>query len=267
MTETAAVLVRRVPDPDRLAIDRRTGRLLVEGIPFILNPVDLSALELALRLREQHQWRIVVLSIDHTGAEQELREALAMGADRAILLNDPAFEATDPGTQASIFQAALERFVKPQIVFAAARSIDHTWSTVGPQLAYLMHWPLIIEAEEAGVEGNKLQALAHTGRHRANVEAPLPAVVTVARGVVEPRYATSWGIADAYNPGRLEIKTLSDLELPPETVAAFRAKTHVRRVTLTPHERQRRLIEGDLDDVARVVARRLIDQGWGGRRP
>lgn len=267
MTDTLAVLVRRVPDPDRLSVDRRTGRLITEDIPFILNPVDLQALELALRLREHHQYRIVALSVDHTGAQSELREALAMGADEAILLSDPAFEDTDPGSQAHVFRAALQKFVRPRLVLAAARSIDHTWSTIGPHLAVLLDWPLVLEAEEFTLDDERVNALAHTGTRRARVETSLPCVVTVARDAVVPRYPTAWGVADAYDPYRLVVKSLADLELPAEARQSLLAKTRVRRVMLTPRDRDRRVIEGSLDEVARVLARRLIDKGWGGRRP
>lgn len=262
-----AVLVRRLPDPKRLSIDRRTGRLRTEGIPFILNPVDLAALELALRLRDQHRCRVVVLSIDHATAEYELREALALGADQAYLMADAAFETNDPVSQAHVFQAALQTFVQPQLVLASARSIDHTWSTVGPHLAALMDWPLIVEAEEIAASTDGITALAHVGTQRARVAAPLPCVATVARDVVRPRHASAWGIADAYDGHRLVTKGLADLQLPPGAEAAFRARTQVRRVELATQERARRIIEGEPDEVARVVARRLIDKGWGGRRP
>lgn len=265
--DTLAVLVRRVPDPAKLAVDRKTGRLITEDIPFILNPVDLQAMELALRLRDQHQFRIVALSVDHTGAQFELREALAMGADQAILLSDPAFEDTDPGAQAHIFQAALEKFVRPRLVLAASRSIDHTWSTLGPQLAYLLQWPLIIEAEEVTLDGDRLKALAHTGATRARLQARLPAVITVARGALTPRHATAWGVADAFDDHRLVVRTLADLDVHPTQHGHFLAKTRTRRVTQTSQTRERRLIEGSPDDVARVLARRLVDLGWGGRRP
>lgn len=261
------MLVRRVPDPDRIAVDRRSGRLIVEDIPFILNPVDLEALEHALRLQERHQVRIVVLSVDHTGAQSELREALALGADEAILLSDPQFEGTDPGSQAHVLRAALEKFVRPRLVLSASRSIDHTWSTIGPQLAALLDWPLVIEAESLQLDGDRLEGIAHTGDRRARVEATLPCVATVARGALVPRHATAWGVADAYDAHRLAVKSLEDLELPPEARASFVAKTRIRRVTQAPHERGRRLVEGDSDDVARVLARRLVDLGWGGRRP
>lgn len=267
MTDSVAVLVRRVPDPTRLAIDRRSGRLVVEDLPFILNPVDQQALELALRLREHHQFRIVVLSVDHTGAESELREALALGADEAILLSDPAFEGTDPGSQAHVFHAALEKFVHPRVVLAASRSIDHTWSTIGPQLAFLLDWPLVIEGEEISVGAGMISGVAHTGGFRARFEADLPAVVTVARGVVDPRKATAWGVADSYDEHRLVVRSLEDLVLSPDRMRALAPKTQVKRIRLTPRTRARRIIEGEPDDVARVLARRLIDKGWGGRRP
>lgn len=264
---TVAVLVRRVPDPSRLSIDKRTGKLRREGIPFILNPVDLQALELALRIREQAKWRVVVLAADHDQGSEELREAIAMGADEAVLVQDASLDGTDPGMQAHVFRAALEKFAQPQIVMTAARSIDHTWSTIGPQLAQVLGWPLVIEAESIEVTGNGVRALAHTGSHRAHVEAPLPCVVSVSRHAASPRHATSWGVADAFDEHRLRVVDFDALDLSPERDETLRTRTKTRGARVVGREREGRVLEGDEDDVARRLSRILIDQGWGGKRP
>lgn len=261
------MLVRRVPDPDRISVDRKSGKLITADIPYILNPVDLSAIELALQVKEATGATVTALSIDEPRAEFEMREALAMGCDRGILLGDDAFEVNDTLAQAHIFKVALERFVKPQLVFAASRSIDHTWSTVGPQLSLLLDWPLVIEAEGLEVRGEAIQGVAHTGAYRARVEADLPAVVTVARGAIKPRTPSSWGIASAFDEKKVEVKTLHDLGVDPPTQALFAPKTQVLRVLQTEAKRERRTIEGEPSEVGRILARRLVDQGWAGRRP
>lgn len=262
-----AVLVRRVPDPDRISVDRKSGKLITGDIPYILNPVDLSAIELALQIKERTGATLTAVSIDEPPAEFEMREALAMGCDRGLLLADPAFEITDTLAQAHIFKVALERFVKPQIVFAASRSIDHTWSTVGPQLSHLLGWPLLIEAESLEMQADTASGVAHTGAYRARVEADLPVVVTVARGALKPRTPTSWGVASAFDEKRIELKTLHDLGVDPTTLARFAPRTEVLRVVQTDAKRDRRTLEGEPSEVGRILARRLVDQGWAGRRP
>lgn len=261
------MLVKRVPDPERIRVDRKTGKLLTADIPYILNPVDLAALELALRLKEATGATVTAVSVDQPAAEFEMREALAMGADAALLIADPGLTSEDTLLQARVFELALRRIVAPEIVLAAARSIDHMWSTVGPQLAQLLDWPLVIEAESLALRGDHLEGTAHTGAARAHVRCGLPAVVTVARGVVKPRRPTSWGVAAAFDEKKVEVKALADLGLDPSTEKLLRSVTQVARVESQEVERERRRLEGDPADVGRILARRLADQGWAGRRP
>lgn len=265
--ERIAVLARRVPDPDRIAVDRKTGRLITADIPYILNPVDLNAIEMGLRLKEQTGAELFALTIDEPAAEFELREALAMGCDRGILLADSAFEASDTLAQAHIFRVALDRFVRPQIVLAAARSIDHNWSTVGPQLAFLLGWPFLIEADLIDLRDGAVRAVAHTGAFRARQETDLPFIATVARGALRPRVPTAWGVSEAFDGKKVEIKTLHDLGVDPPTLALFAPKTKVLRIHAEEVHRDRRRIEGEAAEVGRILARRLVDQGWAGRRP
>jgi electron transfer flavoprotein beta subunit len=267
LTPTAAVLVRRIPDPGRLQMDRKTGTILTEGVPFILNPVDRGALELALRLKDEHDWRVVAVTIDAPEAAFEMREALAMGADEAILLADAAFGGNDPTMQAQVFRLALKKLVDPRIVLAASRSVDHTWSTVGPQLAALFDWPLIIEAEDLALSGDTVTAHAHTGgAYRALVEADLPAVVTVARQVVRARHATSWGVAEAFDGKQVLVKGLADLDVQPPELKELAPRTETTRLKLERHQRKGTTWEGETESVGRILARRIFDLGFAGRR-
>ncbi|MBI2078844.1 MAG: hypothetical protein HYT80_10840 [Euryarchaeota archaeon] len=259
--------MQRVPDPNRIAVDRKTGKLITADIPYILNPVDLNTIELALQLKEATAAEVVALSIDEPAAEFEMREALAMGCDRALLLADEAFEKADTLAQASLFRTALDRFVKPQVVLAASRSIDHNWSTVGPQLAQLLDWPLLIEAESLELREGRLGGVAHTGAYRARVEAEPPLVVTVARDANRPRTPSSWGVAKAFDEKNVEVKTLRDLGVDPTTRKTFEPKTRLLRVQQQDIKRERRRLEGEPAEVGRLLARRLVDQGWVGRRP
>jgi electron transfer flavoprotein beta subunit len=266
MSLTVAVLVRRIPDPERLQMDRASGRLLTEGVPFILNPVDRAAIELALRLKDAQGARVVVVTADEPDADFDLREALAMGCDEALLLSDPAFQGTDPTMHAQLFRRALARFVKPDIILASARSIDHTWSTVGPQVAALLDWPLLIEAEDIELKDSRVSAHAHTGAVRRRMEASTPCVVTVARDVIRPRHATSWGVAKAFDEGAVSIRGLADLELEGGDLDALSPRTQPKGVRLEKTKRRGLIWEGTPKEVGRILGQRLSDLGFAGRR-
>jgi electron transfer flavoprotein beta subunit len=264
---TIAVLVGRVPDPDRISVDRKTGKLITADIPYVLNPVDLSAIELGLQIKEKTGAELVALSLDERAMDFEMREALAMGCDRGLIIEDEWGQDNDPMLHARVLRLALERLVKPQLVLAASRSVDHMWSSVGPILAALLDWPMVVEAESLRIEEGQAVGVAHTGAFRSAVKSPLPAVVTVARGAIKPRRPTTWGVSAAFDEKKIDIKTVHDLGIDPTTEKTLNPQTKVLRVQQQDVKRERRKIEGDPKEVGRILARRLADQGWAGRRP
>jgi electron transfer flavoprotein beta subunit len=256
-----------VPDPSRISVDRKSGKLIIADIPYILNPVDLSAIELGLRLKEKAGGELVAVSLDERSMDFEMREALAMGCDRGLIIEDEWGQNNDPMLHARVLKLAFERFVKPQLILAASRSIDHMWSSVGPILATLLDWPMVVEAESLEFKGNNVAGVSHTGAFRSRIESPLPAVVTVARGAIKPRRPTTWGLSAAFDDKKIEVKTVRDLGIDDSALRSIEPLTRVVRVEQQDAKREQRRIEGDAQEVGRILARRLADQGWAGRRP
>lgn len=248
-------------------MDRKTGKLIIADIPYILNPVDLSAIELGLRLKHQTGAELVAVALDEPSMEFEMREALAMGCDRGLIIEDEWGQNNDPMLHGRVLRLAFERLVKPQLLLASSRSIDHMWSSVGPILATLLDWPMVVEAESLDIQGDIIAGVSHTGAFRSRIESPLPAVVTVARGAIKPRRPTTWGIAAAFDEKKIDVKTIHDLGVDEETLRKIEPLTKVVRVQQQDAKREMRRIEGDAQEVGRILARRLADQGWAGRRP
>ncbi|HEX9817170.1 MAG TPA: hypothetical protein VGB18_09340, partial [Candidatus Thermoplasmatota archaeon] len=186
---------------------------------------------------------------------------------RGLIIADEWGQNNDPMLHGRVLRLAFERLVKPQLILAASRSIDHMWSSVGPILATLLDWPMVVEAESLEMKGTGIAGVSHTGAFRSRIESPLPAVVTVARGAIQPRRPTTWGISAAFDEKKIDVKTIHDLGAEEETLRRIEPLTKVVRVQQQDAKREMRRLEGDPQEVGRILARRLADQGWAGRRP
>lgn len=196
-----------------------------------------------------------------------MREALAMGCDRGLIIEDEWGQNNDPMLHGRVLHLALQRVVKPQLILAASRSIDHMWSSVGPILATLLDWPMVVEAESIAIADGSITGVSHTGAFRSRITSPMPAVVTVARDAIKARRPTSWGVAAAFDEKKIDTKSIRDLGVDETTLRSLEPLTKVLRVQQQDAKRELRRIEGDAKEVGRILARRLADQGWAGRRP
>ena len=230
------VAVKYVPDTDEIRIDEATGTMVREGIPGIINPLDLYAVEAALRLREAYGGEIVALSMGPPAAEEALREALSMGADRAFLLTDCRFAGADTRATAHTLSAAARKLGPFDLVLCGERAIDGETGQVGPELAAMLDLPAItyvsameeIRLPQTGNSGwIRCRRLTEEGYQR--LEAPLPALLTVVKEINEPRLPTFRGKLSAR---RAEIRrlTLDDLGLSPEEVGLDGSPTRVVKV-------------------------------------
>src|SRR6266568_2657434 len=130
--------IKQVPDTTQVQIDPVTNTLVREGIPFIINPYDTHALEEALRLKDRFGCRVAVLSMGPPNAEATLRKALALGADRAILLSDRAFGGADTLATSTVLAAAVRRLQEEDevgLVLCGKQTIDGDTAQVGPGIA------------------------------------------------------------------------------------------------------------------------------------
>lgn len=247
------VCVKQIPDPaapQRLeegtnTLDR-TGKL-------ILDDSDSYGVEMALQLVEQSGGGEVTLVSMAPGSETGgLRTALAMGAAKAILVSDPKLKGTDALGTAKVLAAAI-RSVSFDLVMAATESTDGYTGTMPVQLAELLGLPSVTFAKAISIDGETARVERQTEAGYDEVTCPLPAVVTVTAGVVEPRYPSFKGIMAARSKP-VEQLGLSDLSIEPGAVGAAGAQQEIVSVEPAEERKAGEIVRDEGDAHEKIVA-------------
>jgi len=191
------VCVKQIPDPATPGkLDPNTKTLVREG-KLILDDSDAYGVEMALQLADKAGGgEVTLVSMAPNGEVSGLRTALAMGAAKAILVSDDSLKGADALTTAKVLAAAIKR-AEPDLVLAATESTDGYTGTTPVQVAELLGLPSVTFAKHVEVDGSTVKVNRQTEEGYDEVECPLPAVVTVTAGVVEPRYPSFKGIMAA----------------------------------------------------------------------
>ncbi|MEW6230818.1 MAG: electron transfer flavoprotein subunit beta/FixA family protein [Chloroflexota bacterium] len=254
------VLVKQIHDPTKLRVSRQ-GRLVTAGVPLIINPDDLRALEEALKLKDSLGARVTVLSLGPPEAEEALREALAMGADRAYLLSDPAF--ADPDALATTYAlgSAIHRIGLPDLILAGQLSGHGTNAQVGPRLAECLGYPQVTNVSALEIDNGSVLAKRVLEDSYLEVEVALPALVTVNSAANLPRLPHGARIMNAYQepPGseKFVVWTAQDLGLEPQKVGAAGSATQIRASTVPEPKGPPEMLTGSPQEQARALVGRL----------
>jgi electron transfer flavoprotein beta subunit len=203
------VCIKQVPNTNEVKIDPKTGTLIREGVPSIINPDDKAGLEAALRLKDSQGAHVTVLTMGPPQAETALREALAMGADEAVLVTDRAFGGADTWATAHTIAAAVEK-LPYDLIITGRQAIDGDTAQVGPQIAENLNIPNISYAEEIKVEGEYVTVKRQFEDRYHILKAKMPCLITALSELNTPRYMTPGGIVDAYQK---EIKKITRADL------------------------------------------------------
>lgn len=253
--------IKQVPDTTQVKVDPETGNLIREGVPSIINPFDIHALEESLRLKDKYGFHVSVLSMGPPNAEVTLKKALALGADEAILLSDRAFGGADTLATSKVLAEAIRRLSDKEevgIVVCGKQTIDGDTAQVGPGIAtrlYYQQITLVDNIEDVNTKTNKMTARRKLeGRHE-RVESSLPVLISVVRSINRPRYPTV--------PMRLMAQDAevllwdnSVMKLDPETIGLNGSATQVRKI-FSP-ERDKGEIIGDGLNQPEVTAQLLV---------
>jgi electron transfer flavoprotein beta subunit len=210
----AIVCIKQVPDTTDVKVNPETGTLIREGVPSIVNPFDTYAIEEALRLRERFGGKVTVISMGPPQAKEALKEALAMGADEAILLSDRAFAGSDTWATAYTLSQAIRKIGDFDVIFCGKQAIDGDTGQVGPGVAVQLgveQLTYVFKIQNIDLEAGFIRVERLLEEGREVVEAPLPAVVTVVKDINQPRYPTFMGIRRAT---RAEIPSWTAADLP-----------------------------------------------------
>jgi electron transfer flavoprotein beta subunit len=210
------VLVKQILDPTGVTIRRDKERIFVNREDYIIEPGSKAAIEAALRIKDaamESPPTVIALSLGEPRADDALREALAMGCDEAYLLSDETFQEADISAVAAILAAAVEKLGGADLVLAGREAGDSGAGQVGPRLAEALGYAGGTDAYSLAVEGATIQAVRRWGDGYATIQAPLPAVVTVAPEAFRPRYAHGARIMNAYREWDVTTWGAADLDL------------------------------------------------------
>lgn len=199
------VCIKQVPDTVEVKIDPKTGTLIRDGVPSIINHDDKTGIEAALTLKEKLGATVTVVSMGPPQADVALREALAMGCDEAYLVSAREFGGSDTYATSGILAGALSK-VGYDLIITGRQAIDGDTAQVGPQIAEKLHLPQVSYVEEivdAGEDFVVVKRQFEDGYHIIKVKTPC--LLTAIAELAEPRYMSVGGIFEAYQK---EIKTI-----------------------------------------------------------
>ena len=192
------VCIKQVPDTVEVKIDPKTGTLVRDGVPSIINHDDKTGIEAALTIREQVGGTVTVVSMGPPQADVALREALAMGCDEAILVSGREFGGSDTYATSGILAAALKQ-LDYDLIITGRQAIDGDTAQVGPQIAEKLHLPQVSYVEEiveAAEDHVTVKRQFEDGYHIVKVKTPC--LLTAIAELAEPRYMSVGGVFDAY---------------------------------------------------------------------
>jgi electron transfer flavoprotein beta subunit len=239
-----AVCVKEVPEAGAARrIDPQTKRLDRSG-EGVLNPFDANAVEAGLRVKESEvESEVVVVSLGPEGALDSLRKALAMGADRAVLVSDEAAVGSDLVATSRVLAAALERESADLALFGQ-QSADSDGAVLWAAVAERLRLPMVSQAADLTIADGKATVKRQTEFGYDRIEVPLPAVVAVSDAINEPRYPSLKGIMGAKSKPQ-EVVSAADLGLGADAVGEAGSKTEVLALDDPPPRGESRKIEDD----------------------
>jgi electron transfer flavoprotein beta subunit len=252
------VLVKQVPDtatPVKVGSDPRG--IDVTGITWIVSPYDEFAVEEALRIKEKRgssaPVEVVVVTLGPDRAKEALRSCLAMGADRAIHVNDRALEGADTLLAARALAAVIAQ-EQPRLVLAGRQAIDDDMGATGAQVAEILGWPCVswVMEEAISEDGARVRVGRQVEGGLEVFDVPLPCVLTAQKGMNEPRYPTLKGIMGAK---KKEIRDVKTADLP--GLGAPASQLEVVALEALPPRPPGRILTGEPKDMARELVRAL----------
>lgn len=241
------VCIKQVPDTSEVRINPETNTLIREGVPSIINPYDLHALEAALQIREKVGGKVTVITMGPPQAEDALRDAIAMGADDVRLISDKAFAGADTWATSYTLYKAIEK-LGYDIILCGKQAIDGDTAQVGPEVAEFLNIPHIAyirKIEDINDKYIKVQRLMDDGYDV--VESPLPVLLTVVKELNTPRLPSLKGKMAA-KKAVITKMDLNAIGAEPENVGLKGSPTQVKHIFAPQSKSNRKMLQGSIEE-------------------
>ncbi|MBR5949210.1 MAG: electron transfer flavoprotein subunit beta/FixA family protein [Clostridia bacterium] len=250
------VCIKQVPDTTEVKLDPKTGRLIRDGVPSIINPDDKNALEQALAIKDENpDTTVTVVSMGPMQADIAMREALAMGADEAILVSGREFGGSDTRATSYIIATAIKKIGDYDLILCGRQAIDGDTAQVGPQIAEQLGIPQITYVQNLRIEGGEVIAERQLEDGYAVMSAKMPVLLTAIGELNSPRYMTPKGIFEAYEK-EVKVWGFSDVPVDESKIGLKGSPTNVNK-TFSPEPKGKgEMLEGaDRETVKTLISK------------
>lgn len=254
------ICIKAVPEFSEVKFDEEKGTMIREGISFMINPFDLYALEEGLRLRDSHEGKVTVISMGPLSVKEILREAIAMGADSALLLSDQAFAGSDTWATSFTLSQAIKKIEEVDLVLCGKQAIDGDTAQVGPGVAQNLNIPYVTfvrKIEELKDGKIKVERLMENGYEV--IETVLPCLLTVVKEINEPRLPTLKGKLRA-KKAEIEVWGLESLGGDSKSYGQQSSPTQVIRIFKPEVRRSGEIFTGTVEEQVKALTQRLKER-------
>lgn len=248
------VSIKQILDPSGFTVNRRREKVFVNREEYLINPADLNALETALRVKdERDDIEVVALSLGPARVDDALREAIARGADNALLISDPALADIKPDASgaARLMAAALEKLGEVNLVICGALALDSGAGQLPGWLAEALGWPMLANVYAIDGIGDDVVGVSTS---TARLEADLPALLTVPQDANEPRHIYGARAISAYREGLVVTWSLDDLGFTPDDLEP---QTSVGGRRFPPERTLGSRLEGSMEETVENLVTQL----------
>ncbi|MTK12355.1 MAG: electron transfer flavoprotein subunit beta/FixA family protein [Clostridiaceae bacterium] len=255
------VCIKQVPDTNEVRIDPKTGTLIREGVPSIMNPDDKNALEEALAIKDNHGAHVTVITMGPPQAKNALIEAIAMGADEAILITDRAFAGADTLATSYALSGALKK-LGYDIVFAGRQAIDGDTAQVGPEIAEhlgISQVTYVEKVEEVGEGYIKVRRAWEDGYEIIKVKTP--ALLTAIKELNIPRYMHMSKIFGAFDK-EIKVWTADDIEVDKSLLGLNGSPTRVMKSATKEAKGRGELVAKPVKEAVEYTVSKLIENHY-----
>lgn len=258
------VCVKPVPDPQywsQLILDAASKTLRREGIPSILNPLDKHAIEEALRIREKFGGKVTVISMAPLTATSNLREAIALGADEALLLSDKSFAGADTLATSYVLSAAIKKLERFDLIICGNRSLDAGSGQVGPEIAEFLGISHMTHVRKVDFVGDGRIRVERTLEHGyMTAEAGIPMLISVTKEINVPRHIPLMRILEATR-AEIRVWTAENLDIDSKLIGLSGSPTRVVDLFLQEMKRRGERISGTPETASKLLIQRLRELG------
>ncbi len=256
------VCLKQVPDTEtQIKVGSDGKSIVTDDIKWVMNPYDEHGVEEALRIKEKFGGEVTVVGLGPKRVTESIRTALAMGADKGMLISDEALEGSDSLAVAKALAAAIKD-LDYDLIFSGQRGVDDDMGVVGANIAEFLDIPQlsVIDKVEVAEDGKSVKVNRPIEGSTLVIESPLPALITTQKGLNEPRYASLPGIMKAKKKP-FDEKTLSDLGLDAAEFGEGARKVKILEIKPPPAREAGKIVEGETpQEKAAGLAKLLHDE-------